>query len=125
MNDDFDNARTDKEILQKIQQRQARNQRRNIRAKAARAVAGLESNMDWVRDRRAREEFACMTTLSLYRDKDLSTFDVGVISGVRRPRRALRRLERLGLVKSVSGWHRGRYQAQRGWQLAAVAPVTP
>ena len=74
------------------------------------------------RNHRQEAEFAVLTTLSLYRDKDLPTDEVGRISGVRRPRRALRRLERLGLAKSVPGQHRGRYQALRGWQLVPGTP---
>jgi hypothetical protein len=74
------------------------------------------------RNYRQEAEFAVLTTLSLYRGTPLSTEDVGQISGVKRPRRALRRLERLGLAKSISGRYKGRQQALRGWQLVGGTP---
>ena len=101
--------------------KRARNQRRGRRRAAARHMATLPANRDWVKDRRRREEYAVLTTLSLYRKQELATTDVGVLSGVSRPRRALRRLERLGLAKSIKGWHKDRYQALRGWKLVARA----
>jgi hypothetical protein len=104
-------------------QRQAKNRRRNRRQAAARMMATMPANTDRVKDRQRLAEYAVLTTLSLHRGEDLATTDVGRISGIGRPRRALRRLERLGLVKSVPGWHKDSYQALRGWQLAAK--VTP